>query len=456
MTGIAAYSSGTTYYVPQQVTSSGNVYQCIAATTGNAPPNATYWTLIGPSTLDSITDGTTYKRVLATALTGNAIDLTKSGVLMKGSTPPVCATSFSFTSTATSITWSWASNTAVYRADGTVTVIGAGSQTITGLLASTLYNFYPIYDETLAELRFVTSTDIISPSLVGYTGNGTTGYVETTTSLSQPGNFSTEIWFNSTTAANQPLFDLSAPQLIGTETAKSFFVYVDNTGNIHAYVGLTAVTNGATSTIDILDGQTHHIVVTWNNSTFAGVIYVDGVSVATITGASAMKATTGLYWHIGGENANASWGLGANVFATAWLSNAVVYPVTLTAAQVLANYSCGNNLGQTALAAAVLSLSPSYYWKLGETTGTTAADSAGSNTGTYKATVTLGVSEATHSAVGSPAVAWVQNTYLAQQAQIVQTHVPLSVGPMQVTTPASGSGTPGTGGGVGGGGHGFY
>ncbi|HMJ04576.1 MAG TPA: hypothetical protein VK506_16660, partial [Conexibacter sp.] len=43
VTGVVAYN-GATAYVPGNLASSGGVnYYCIAATTGNAPPNATYW-----------------------------------------------------------------------------------------------------------------------------------------------------------------------------------------------------------------------------------------------------------------------------------------------------------------------------------------------------------------------------------------------------------------------------
>ena len=38
-----AYSGATAYVVDDVVESSGSSYICIAATTGNAPPNATYW-----------------------------------------------------------------------------------------------------------------------------------------------------------------------------------------------------------------------------------------------------------------------------------------------------------------------------------------------------------------------------------------------------------------------------
>lgn len=45
----AAYNGATAYTPGKMVTSAGNVYYCIANTTGNAPPNATYWYLLPSS-----------------------------------------------------------------------------------------------------------------------------------------------------------------------------------------------------------------------------------------------------------------------------------------------------------------------------------------------------------------------------------------------------------------------
>lgn len=41
--GVAAYNGATAYAIGDLVTSGGTTYYCKAATTGNAPPNATYW-----------------------------------------------------------------------------------------------------------------------------------------------------------------------------------------------------------------------------------------------------------------------------------------------------------------------------------------------------------------------------------------------------------------------------
>jgi hypothetical protein len=47
-TGNAAYNGATAYVVGNQVLSGGITYYCIAASTGNAPPNATYWYPMAP------------------------------------------------------------------------------------------------------------------------------------------------------------------------------------------------------------------------------------------------------------------------------------------------------------------------------------------------------------------------------------------------------------------------
>lgn len=43
VSGVAAYDAGTAYNIGDLASSAGVNYYCIAATTGNAPPNATYW-----------------------------------------------------------------------------------------------------------------------------------------------------------------------------------------------------------------------------------------------------------------------------------------------------------------------------------------------------------------------------------------------------------------------------
>jgi hypothetical protein len=59
---IGAYSGATAYLKGMEVTQSGNIFQALQATTGNAPPapgsSSAFWILVGPQTLDSVANGT--------------------------------------------------------------------------------------------------------------------------------------------------------------------------------------------------------------------------------------------------------------------------------------------------------------------------------------------------------------------------------------------------------------
>jgi hypothetical protein len=103
---------------------------------------------------DQITDGTNYARVASGALTSGNIDPTKSGVLMKGSVPPTWSGAFTYTSTTSSLTWTW-SGLSIFRADGTTTAIPNGSVAVTGLAAATTYYFYPYWDDVASALAWV-------------------------------------------------------------------------------------------------------------------------------------------------------------------------------------------------------------------------------------------------------------------------------------------------------------
>jgi hypothetical protein len=60
-----SYSGGTAYVVDDVVESSGSSYICILASTGNTPPNATYWELMSSAGTNG-TDGTDLTTTLTT------------------------------------------------------------------------------------------------------------------------------------------------------------------------------------------------------------------------------------------------------------------------------------------------------------------------------------------------------------------------------------------------------
>lgn len=80
-----AYSASTAYVVDDVVESGGSSYVCILATTGNAPPNATYWELMAdggsPTTTqgDIIVRGASNDGRLAIGTAGQALKVNSSG-----------------------------------------------------------------------------------------------------------------------------------------------------------------------------------------------------------------------------------------------------------------------------------------------------------------------------------------------------------------------------------------
>ena len=103
---------------------------------------------------DQITDGADFARVATAALTSGKVDLSKAGVLAKGSVPPTWSGSFTYVSTTSTLTWSWTGLT-IYRADGTTTAVSNGSVAVTGLTAGATYYFYPYWDESSSSLNWV-------------------------------------------------------------------------------------------------------------------------------------------------------------------------------------------------------------------------------------------------------------------------------------------------------------
>ena len=59
------YAAGTAYAVDDVVNSSGTSYVCVAASTGNAPPNSTYWNVMAQGGSDG-SDGTDLTTTLTT------------------------------------------------------------------------------------------------------------------------------------------------------------------------------------------------------------------------------------------------------------------------------------------------------------------------------------------------------------------------------------------------------
>jgi hypothetical protein len=135
----------------------------------------------------------------------------------------------------------------------------------------------------------------------------------------------------------------------------------------------------------VLDGKKHYIVYVLTGTT--ATTYVDGVLDAT--GAYSRVSSTGIL-RIADDAANP----GARFFIAGGMIDEVAhYAAALSPAQIAAHYAAATNKSSS-YRAAVMADNPVSYWRLGEASGTVAADEMGVNPGTYIGGVTLGVAGA--------------------------------------------------------------
>ena len=141
-------------------------------------PIATLGTSSLTPTQDNLNDGTTFGRVVNTALTANQIDTTKAGVLSQGgsivgqvvgTTPAI----FSISLTTTTATISW-SSFSILNGDGTTTTVSSGSQLVSSLTATTAYTFYAYVVAGTTTVSFAAvSGGVGSPAIVYTAANPT-------------------------------------------------------------------------------------------------------------------------------------------------------------------------------------------------------------------------------------------------------------------------------------------
>ncbi len=132
----------------------------------------------------------------------------------------------------------------------------------------------------------------------------------------------------------------------------------------------------------IVAGQTYHVVGTYDGS--AERLYVNGTLVAgaALTG-SVNTNSNALY--IGSSD-------GSGNLYKGTIDEPAVYNTALNGTRIGAHYEAGSGKAAPppSAPAAVLADAPVSYWRLGETSGTTASDERSNNPGTYQNSPTLG------------------------------------------------------------------
>jgi hypothetical protein len=195
--------------------------------------------------------------------------------------------------------------------------------------------------------------------------NGASQYVSVPyDSALNPSQVTVEAWAKPTGGAGT-----ARTVVASQDTNKGYLLGIGTDNKWRFTVGTGAATTVVTGSTVTLNSWAH-VVGTYDGST--ATLYVDGVSAGTASGTVSVNTTRPL--GIGATDAGGSW---AGYFPGS-LDEVALYTSALSQTRVQAHYLLGRSYQDT-----VLDAGPVSFWRLGESSGTSAADSKGSNTGTY-------------------------------------------------------------------------
>jgi PKD repeat protein len=223
-----------------------------------------------------------------------------------------------------------------------------------------------------------------------FSGDGT-GLVASTTPIDGPQTFALESWFNTTSTTGGKIVGFGNSNT-GNSSAYDRHIYMDGSGTVYfgVYPGFTATVQ---SKAGLNDGQWHQAVAMMDASGMQ--LYIDGARVDRRSDVTSAQGYSG-YWRVGGDSA---WN-GDNYF-DGKIDDVSIYDGALTRDQVREHYTlsgrtlAGAVVPTDAYGSTVYAAQPDLYYRLGETSGTTAVDSSGNgNDGTYANGVTHGAAGA--------------------------------------------------------------
>ncbi len=234
---------------------------------------------------------------------------------------------------------------------------------------------------------------VIGDSSTASTFDGTSAGVAATT-VPEPGRdtFTVEAWVKTTSTAGGKIVGFGNSST-GNSTGYDRHVYMDGDGRIWfgVYPGGVATLNTAGS---YNDGEWHQIVASLGSTGMS--LSIDGKRVAQRGDITSAQPYEG-YWRIGGDNLGGWPNQPASLYIAAQIDEVAVYDTVLSRQQVSDHYAASGRTATVpsapadAYGKAVYGAQPDLYWRLGESSGTAAADSSATqNAGTYFGSVTQG------------------------------------------------------------------
>ncbi|MDR6971731.1 PKD domain-containing protein [Leifsonia shinshuensis] len=223
------------------------------------------------------------------------------------------------------------------------------------------------------------------------TFNGTsTGWAVTPSSIPGPNTFTVSAWFNTTSTSGGKIIGFGNAN-VGTSSGYDRHVYMDNSGRIWfgVYPGGVQTLNSAAG---LNDGQWHQVTASLGSNGMR--LYIDGKQVGSRTDVTSGQDYSG-YWRVGGDSLGGWPNQPGSAFFAGSIGQVSIYPTVLDRTTVVNQYVASGRPSPLAPApadaygAAVYNANPDIFWRLDETSGSTANSAdAYSNNGTYSGTAT--------------------------------------------------------------------
>lgn len=218
------------------------------------------------------------------------------------------------------------------------------------------------------------------------------GYAVSSAMDSTP-SFTIETWVKTRTGSGGKIVGYGN-STTGDSSSYDRHLYMDNAGHLIFGVypgGVQTVQSSGTYN----DGDWHYVVATLS-STKGMALYVDGKKVASNAAVTSAQSYAG-YWRIGGDNLNGWPSTPSSSYLQGTIDDVAIYPAALSLAAIQQHYAdSGRSLEiptrpTDSYGAKVYDDSPDLYWRLDETSGTSAKDaSPNGNGGMFSGGYTLG------------------------------------------------------------------
>ncbi|SMQ72678.1 PKD repeat-containing protein [Plantibacter sp. VKM Ac-1784] len=222
------------------------------------------------------------------------------------------------------------------------------------------------------------------------------GSSSSTVQRPSPNVFTTEAWFKTTTTSGGKIIGFGG-SATGNSSSYDRHVYMGNDGRLN-FGTYTGATNVVTSPKAYNDGEWHQVAASLGANGMQ--LFVDGRKVAARADVTSGQVFNG-YWRVGGDSLG-GWPNGpSSSNFSGDIDDVSVFPTVLTRQQVDAHYVASGRTSTVptapadAYGAAVFGLDPALYWRLNETSGSTAVDAGPTESnGLYFGQVTKGANGA--------------------------------------------------------------